>query len=195
MKLKMRHAFVLLSFIFSAVRSVEEFKEEEVTIKINCGTPFDVPASLEQIDNKQALQFLGTCQYRFIRTFIGTNQNNAEKVNPVLKKLKLTTVQDWEELTETTSEPNFANSAYFSDDYPDSELYVEEFKEKLESCVTDCRKSDRRARWRGKAYEERLEKFVGDPKSYPKPAYRMASKMAIKSLKIAPFDNTLTILT
>merc|ERR1712066_513222 len=77
-------------------------------------------------------------------------------MNPILKQLNLMTPGHWEIFSETNLK---------------TDLDDEEAQEDLESCISKCNRKDEWADIRGKAYEERLEKFNKGKRGATKPDY------------------------
>ena len=77
-------------------------------------------------------------------------------MNPILRQLNLMTPGHWEK---------------FSENQLKTDLDHEETKENLESCISKCNRNDEIADFRGKCYEERLEKFNNGRRGATKPDY------------------------
>jgi len=103
-------------------------------------TPFD--PRLEH--SSQALDFLKSCDYSFVEKFVKRNHRKPEKMNPILKTLRMKSPGNWEDLSEGSVMDDLNN---------------EETKEDLEKCISRCNRQDEKDDWFDRAYEEQLEKF------------------------------------
>ena len=115
--------------------------------------PID-PKILEH--SSQALDFLKSCNYKFIENYVDNNHDKPKKMNPILKTLKMHSPMDWEVLSEGTVM---------------EDLNSDKTKGELESCISLCNRVDEAADFFDNSYEELLEDFVQKDAESSKPDY------------------------
>ena len=118
--------------------------------------------------SSMALDFLKSCNSRFVEKYVERNHDNPTKMNPILKTLKMHSPMDWEILSEGTVV---------------SDLNSEETKEELESCISDCNRADEWEDLYDNSYEELLEDFQQNDAGSFKPDYRV-SRNSLRTLPV-----------